>query len=117
MNKILLSVLMTTAGLGCVPSVENDQALGGTIGPAGGALIGAKGTAFEGVRVQIPAGALTRPTDISVVRAENEMALPATALRCGPMYALRPAGLTLHAPAAVTLPFDPDRRRGTVPFR
>ena len=110
MTKLVVSVFtlaLATGGLGCTEAEEpQPEALRGTIGPQGGELVGAKGTSFDGVRLQIPAGALATATEIAVVRAESGTALPVTAVRCGPMFALQPAGLALHVPASVTLPFD-----------
>jgi hypothetical protein len=78
----------------------------GTIGAAGGELVGQPGTALEGVRLSIPAGALAADTEIEIAPAGTAAALPVTAVRCGPMFTLRPAGLSLAAPAALTLPFS-----------
>jgi hypothetical protein len=78
----------------------------GTIGPSGGELVGQAGTALEGVRLAIPAGALATDTEIEIAPAGDAAALPVTAVRCGPMFALRPAGLALTTPAALTLPFS-----------
>lgn len=78
----------------------------GTIGAAGGELVGQPGTAMAGVRLTIPAGALAADTEIEIAPAGEAAALPVTAVRCGPMFALRPAGLALAAPAALTLPFS-----------
>jgi hypothetical protein len=82
------------------------EELSATIGPAGGELTGAKGSAFEGVHVVIPAGALAADTEIKITPATDGTPLPATAVRCGPMFSIAPAGLALAAPASVTLPFD-----------
>jgi ZU5 domain len=80
--------------------------LQGTIGAEGGELVGASGTALAGVHLVIPPGALGAPTAITIRPAGDSTPLPATAVRCGPMFAIEPAGLTLATPAALTLPFD-----------
>jgi hypothetical protein len=82
------------------------QGLHGTIGPEGGQLVGQAGTPYAGVRLDVPAGALTTPTDIAINQAQAGTPLPATAVQCGPMFALTPANLTLAMPATLTLPFD-----------
>jgi hypothetical protein len=87
-------------------SATESNALSATIGAAGGELTGAKGTAFEGVHIVIPAGALSSDTAITVTAAPDEPALPPAAKACGPTFSIAPAGLTLAQPATVTLPFD-----------
>jgi len=86
-------------------SVEADQ-LQGTIGAAGGELVGAAGTTLAGVHLAVPAGALASNTTITIKPAGDATPLPATAVRCGPMFAIEPEGLALAAPASLTLPFD-----------
>jgi len=77
-----------------------------TIGPEGGELSGAQGSALEGVKLVVPQGALAAPTEIRIAPAGQAMPLPATAVRCGPMFSIEPAGLALATPATLTLPFD-----------
>ena len=77
-----------------------------TIGPSGGELVGAAGSAVDGVHLVIPPGALSADTDITIRPVDSETALPATAVRCGPEFTIEPAGLKLAAPATLTLPFD-----------
>jgi hypothetical protein len=91
---------------GCAPPEE--PGLHGVIGPEGGALVGAPGTPFQGVRLQLPPGALEGPTYISITEASETSPLPRAAVRCGPMFAIRPAGLALKVPATATLPYDPN---------
>jgi hypothetical protein len=76
------------------------------IGTSGGELTGPKGSAFEGVHVVIPAGALDKDTEIEVKQTADPQSLPATAKACGPMFDIAPLGLALAQPAVVTLPFD-----------
>jgi hypothetical protein len=77
------------------------------IGPEGGTLNGAPGTAMAGVSLKIPAGALAAPTAITIGPIDAASTpLPVTAVECGPMFAMQPAGLALAAPAQLTLPFD-----------
>jgi hypothetical protein len=82
------------------------QSLRGTIGPEGGVLVGQPGTPFAGVRLDVPAGALSAPTEIAIEQAKGATPLPATAIECGPMFTLSPAGLTLAKAAELSLPFD-----------
>jgi hypothetical protein len=98
-----------TSGCGAAPdstSTNGDESLHATIGAQGGELVGAKGTALEGVRLSIPQGALAAETAISVQPASNATPLPPTAVRCGPQFTLEPAGLSLAAPAKLTVPFE-----------
>jgi len=80
--------------------------LQGTIGAEGGELVGASGTAFAGVHLVVPPGALSTSTPITIRAAGDSTPLPVTAVRCGPMFAIEPAGLALATPATLTLPFD-----------
>jgi hypothetical protein len=80
--------------------------LRGTIGVAGGELVGAPGSAMAGVHLVIPPGALTADTAIAIHAAGATTPLPATAVECGPMYAIEPAGLKLALPATLSLPYD-----------
>jgi hypothetical protein len=82
------------------------DALRGVIGPEGGELLGQTGSALEGVHLVVPAGAVATRTEITVRPADSGAPLPKTAARCGPEFAIEPEGLTLAAPATVTLPFD-----------
>ena len=80
--------------------------LHGTIGAAGGELVGAPGTEMANVRLVVPPGALAADTQISIHPAGATTPLPATAVKCGAMYAIEPAGLALAVPATLTLPYD-----------
>jgi hypothetical protein len=90
----------------CAPEEQAAESMRSRIGPEGGALVGEPGTAFAGVRVEIPPGAVGTPTEITLARVDSAMALPATAVACGPLFALEPRGLHLALPATITLPYD-----------
>jgi hypothetical protein len=109
LGATMVALALATLGTGCAQdgSGQDGSGLHALVGPEGGELVGAPGTPFEGVRVQIPAGAVATPTDVSVTAAAQTVALPKTAVRCGPLFSLEPAGLTLAKPAVVTLPYDP----------
>jgi len=93
-------------GGGSAGSEPEARELHGTIGAAGGELVGAPGSAMAGVRLVIPPGALAADTAISIHPAGQTAPLPATAVECGPMYAIEPAGLALAVPATLSLPYD-----------
>jgi hypothetical protein len=116
-NTILLAAFVSTAAfaVACSPAPqqtapsanpESTNELHATVGPQGGELVGAKGSALEGVRVVIPAGALSTETEIHVSPSTDTTPLPVTARRCGPAIAIGPATVSLAIPATVTLPFD-----------
>jgi hypothetical protein len=88
------------------PGSEEAGVLKGTVGASGGELVGQVGSALEGVKLTIPAGALAEDTDIEIRPASAKTALPATAVECGPEFEISPPGLALAVPATVTLPFD-----------
>jgi hypothetical protein len=85
---------------------DDGSALRGTIGVAGGELVGQVGSALEGVRLVIPEGALPDNTPIEIRPASAVRPLPTTAVECGPEFTIAPAGLKLAKPASLTLPFD-----------
>ena len=82
------------------------QSLRASIGPEGGELVGVEGSALSGVRLAIPAGALSEKTEIEITPATGVAPLPAAAVGCGPIFDIQPAGLALATPATLTLPFD-----------
>jgi hypothetical protein len=88
------------------PADTATEGLSAKIGPAGGELVGEVGSALEGVRLVIPAGALDKDTAISIHSAKSDTALPPAARACGPEFAIEPRGLELAAPATLTLPVD-----------
>jgi hypothetical protein len=102
-------LLGTAAGCGGVEATGEPATSGslhGTIGAEGGELTGEAGTPLAGVHLVIPPGALAARTEIDIHPATSATPLPATAVECGPMFAIEPAGLALAAPATLTLPYD-----------
>ncbi len=100
--------MLLCAPIGCgypAASPPNDT-LRATIGPQGGEIVGAKGSALEGVKLTIPAGALASDTRIEIKPATDDTPLPATAVSCGPQVEIGPAGTQLAVAAQLTLPFD-----------
>ncbi|MBX3464241.1 MAG: hypothetical protein KF830_13800 [Planctomycetes bacterium] len=89
-----------------------------TIGPEGGevAVLGGK---QAGLRVTVPAGALTAAIELRVVDAE--VALPADLLATSyvpdpaPAFRLEPVDVYLELPAALQLPYLPQRLTGMAP--
>src|SRR5215213_3061234 len=100
-NLTVVALACATLGAGCLEA-SDEQALRGTVGPEGGELVGLPGTPFEGVRLEIPPGALSGTTALAILRADSTTPLPVTAVRCGPMFSLQPAGLALKLPASLT---------------
>jgi ZU5 domain len=103
---VLAAVLLAGCDGGGDGGAPGSDRLRATIGADGGELVGQAGTALAGVRLTIPPGALTAMTEIEIQPAGDETPLPATAVRCGPMFAILPAGLPLVSPATLTLPYD-----------
>lgn len=85
------------------PPPDEITSLSATLGAEGGLIEGALGTAFEGLRVEIPAGALDQPTTITVTTTLDETPLPEGAFAVGRQYAFDPPA-PLKSPALVTLP-------------
>jgi len=87
-------------------AASSTEMLHATIGPQGGELVGRQGSALQGVHLVIPPGAVSAQTEITILPADATTPLPSTAVRCGPEFAIEPAGLKLAVPATLTLPFD-----------
>ena len=104
---MLLGAAVACGGSGA-SAPNGTGAQGATIGPQGGEIVGAKGSALEGVKLTIPAGALASDTPIEIRPSAEEASLPSSAVRSGPQFAIGPAGTQLAIPARVTLPFDED---------
>jgi hypothetical protein len=101
-----LATACSSSSSGSGPTASDVSELSATIGAQGGEIVGKEGTKFAGLHVTIPAGALASDTQLTVRPASDDTKLPATALACGPAFALEPQGLALAVPATVTLPFD-----------
>jgi hypothetical protein len=104
---MLLSAAVACGGSGA-SAPDGTGAQSATIGTQGGEIVGAKGSALEGVKLTIPAGALASDTPIEIRPSAEEASLPSSAVRSGPQFAIGPAGTPLAIPARVTLPFDED---------
>ncbi len=101
-----LGAASLSACSGQANGAPTSDSLSAKVGPGGAELVGESGSALEGVDVVIPPGALASDTTITIRRADSGVALPSTAVGCGPQYSLEPAGLALAIPATVTLPVD-----------
>lgn len=69
-------LLAAACGTSTPPAPEMPSALSADIGPQGGALHGKTGTAFAGVDLVIPPGALAQKTKISIHPIIDETPLP-----------------------------------------
>src|SRR5438874_13041545 len=82
LGATMLALLGTACGNGSGESestVSDEQSLRATIGAEGGELVGKPGTAFDGVHLTIPAGALAQATEIEITQAKNLNPLPPSA--------------------------------------
>ncbi len=102
------AALVAACSGGSGQSSAPDDELRATIGPNGGEIVGPTASAFEGLHLVIPAGALTADTEIVVRPTDSSTALPKTAVSCGAGFDIAPAGLKLAVPATLTLPFNED---------
>lgn len=64
--------------------------------------------AFEGLRIIVPAGALSAETTLIVTQREGDP-LPSGGQAVGPQFEIGPDDLLLEKPLAVILPFDPNQ--------
>jgi ZU5 domain len=101
---LVLAVSAACGGGGGDPQPIQDMQA--TIGPQGGELAGAKGSALEGVKLVVPAGALASDTRIEIKAASSDVALPAGVAVVGKQFEISPAGMQLAVPAQLTLPVD-----------
>jgi hypothetical protein len=92
------------------------QDMGALIGPKGGELVGPKGSALEGVKLVVPAGALSSDIDIRIRSASSDVALPSGAVASGKQFQISPAGVQLAVPAQLTLPVDAARVEANLRF-
>jgi hypothetical protein len=82
---------------------------GGLVGPDGGTV-----TAFGGeIRLEVPAGAVTAPLGIRVVRQEQLPLDPSLVEGIG--FALEPEATAFAVPATITLQYDPEAAPSGVP--
>jgi hypothetical protein len=96
-----LPLLALVTGAACSPSVTVTSAPPVEIGPAGGVVHGP-----NGAEAIIPAGALARPTQLSIqaVPASAAPALSGGLGYAGAVYSFEPHGLVFSAPVEVRLP-------------
>ncbi len=91
----IIGVCFLTAG--CLESVMLEELTGGAIGPKGGRIVSADGTAA----LRFAPGALVRETEITM-RVKRE---PRPRL-VSPIYELGPTGITFAAPVSLTISVD-----------
>lgn len=106
---LALSTSLALAACGPVPSMGAPVAttLSAMVGPAGARLEGPAGSPLAGVRVEIPAGALSAATMVTVTPVVDDVPLPALAERVGQQFRIEAAGgAALSMPMNVTLPVD-----------
>lgn len=89
-------------------AADEPGALSGTVTADGLTLIGDTDTAFEGVRVELPAGAATAGARLTIRPATDLNPLPSGAVAVGPTFALALDEGTLDQPVQVVLPFSPE---------
>lgn len=100
-----VTILVITLALGCSSS-SSGTSPAATNTPAS-AMIGAEGgtlTGADGVSLDVPAGALTAPTAITVTPATGLTALPAGVTAAGAAYTFTPDGLVFAKPVTLHIP-------------
>lgn len=107
----LLAISVAFAGPSCsssdvAPTDPNAPFTGADVGPEGGEVIAPASSDFAGIRLKIPAGALSAKVRISFQGLVDETPLPDTAERVGPAVKILPEGTVLSKPAELTLPLD-----------
>lgn len=108
MRAFILSSVALVLGLGCDPGPAGDST--GDV-PTARFKAGVSGHTFEGsgpfegLRIVVPAGALSAETSLVVIQRDGEP-LPSGGQAVGPQFEIGPDDLMLDAPLLVTLPFD-----------
>ncbi len=97
-NRVIAFLLLSV--IACSHS-ELDDVATATIGAGGGTLSLADGTAVE-----IPGGALSRDTEITISRKWENARLGSGVSAVGPVYEFLPDGTTFDVPIVVTLAFS-----------
>lgn len=108
MLKVLPLSVCLVLGCGAAPSPAT-----GTfpleVGPAGAIIEGAAGTELDGVRLEIPAGAVSGTVTIDAVFTDEEPELGPGAQFVGPSFEFSPRAQTFAKPVRLTLPVAPTR--------
>lgn len=76
------------------------------IGPEGGDLVAPEDGPLAGVKLHVPAGALSAKTNLTVDLYSDEVTLQGAAERVGPQFIIGPADVTFAAPVELTVPLD-----------
>jgi hypothetical protein len=100
-GDILLAVATAWLGGGCRASATTTAAASSVIGVAGGTV-----TTHDGSSVDVPLGALSSPTTISMASV-SQSGLPGGGVSGGAAYAIGPEGATFSTPLTITLSVDP----------
>src|SRR5712671_95376 len=92
-----LAALLLAAAAACNGgyggAAQPAQNLQVTVGPQGGEIAGGQGTALEGVKLVVPAGAVASETLIGIKAVATTTALPVGLAAAGKQFELSPAGL------------------------
>jgi hypothetical protein len=87
-----------------------------TVGAGGGEIAGGQGTALEGVKLVVPAGAVANDTVIGIKAVATAAPLPVGLAAAGKQFELSPAGLQFALPAQLTLPVDTSQVEANLRF-
>jgi alpha-tubulin suppressor-like RCC1 family protein len=98
---VFTAAAMTACGGSDTPAAEPPSEASATIGAAGGTLDGP-----DGVKLVVPAGALTQDTLIRIARTGvGAPALPADYASSTPIYEFTPHGLSFRLPVTISMPY------------
>lgn len=91
---------------------EDDQsyvaptAISQELGPEGGELIAPDDSPLAGVKLRVPAGALSTKVTLTIDLRNEAKSLQGDAERVGPQFVVGPADVTFAAPVELTVPID-----------
>lgn len=105
----LIEAYQLDAGAHFTPGAEIEVTPPQTIGPTGGAINAPPGSALAGISVEIPAGALSRNSDVSLLSNTGTLATIAGA-HSGKNIVLHSSTVTtFDQPVSITIPFSPSQ--------
>jgi hypothetical protein len=102
-----LVVLCFLAGCGAPAPAPVTGSFPLEVGPAGGVIEGAVGTDLQGLKLEIPAGALTSAITIDAAFTDEEPELGPGSNFVGPSFQFFPRAQTFAKPVKVTVPVAP----------
>src|SRR3972149_1993499 len=104
----IFALLSTIALIGCGTNIsgENTPGVSSNIGPSGGTIeVTDTSSPIFGVRIEVPPGALSKETTITLSKAVNSPPFPSESKIEGTVVNIGPSGTQFQIPVTVTIPY------------